>query len=65
MKPLPSLTKVFSLVTQQEKQRKIGFSSIVTKSAALFSRSSNSYGKNGNASRSGGKKERPVHIVAC
>ena len=60
MKPLPSLTKVFSLITQEEKQKKIGFDSTVIEFTALLSRDSNSYVKNGNANRSNRNKERYV-----
>lgn len=60
MKPLPSLTKVFSLITQEEKQKKIGFDSTVIEFAALLSRDSNSYVKNGHANRSNRNKERYV-----
>lgn len=60
MKPLPSLTKVFSLITQEEKQKKIGSDSTVIEFAALLSSDSNSYVKNGNANWSNRKKERYV-----
>ena len=60
MKPLPSLTKVFSLITQEEKQKKIGFDSTVIEFTALLSRDFNSYVKNGNANRSNRNKERYV-----
>lgn len=47
MQPLPSLNKVFSLIIQEEKQRRVGSNAIAVESAALFSRGPNSSNKGG------------------
>ena len=61
MKPLPSLKQVFSLITQEVKQRRVGSNAIAVESAALFSRGTNTSSNKGNyASKYNGKKERPV-----
>ena len=61
MKSLPSLNKVFSLITQEEKQRRVGSNAIAVESVALFSRGSNTSSNKGNyASKYNGKNERPV-----
>ena len=61
MKPLPSLNQVFSLITQEEKQRRVGSNAIAVESAALFSRGSNNSSNRGNyTNKPNGKRERPI-----
>ena len=48
MKPLPSLNQVFSLITQEEKQKRVGSNAIAVDSVALFSRGSNTSSNKGN-----------------
>lgn len=60
MQPLPSLNNVFSLVIQEEKQRRVGTNPVV-EFAALLSRGSNASNKGNNYSNKfNGKKERPI-----
>ena len=61
MKPLPSLNQVFSLITQEEKQRRVGSNAIAVEFAALFSRGPNNSSNKGNyTNKPNGKKERPI-----
>ncbi|KAL4644581.1 hypothetical protein ACB092_02G175200 [Castanea dentata] len=61
MKPLPSLNQVFSLIIQEEKQRRVGSNAIAIESAAIFFRGSNtSYNKGNYANKTNGKRERPI-----
>ena len=61
MKPLPSLKQVFSLITHEVKQRRVGSNAIAVEFVALFSRGSNTSSNKGNyANKSNGKRERPV-----
>lgn len=62
MQPLPSLNKVFSLIIQEEKQRRVGSNAIAVESAALFSRGPNTSNKGGYFNKTNGKKERPVSL---
>ena len=48
MKPLPSLNQVFSLITQEEKQKRVGSNAIAIEFTALFSRGSNTSSNKGN-----------------
>lgn len=58
--PLPSLNKVFSLIIQEEKQRRVGSNAIVVESAVLFSQGPNTSNKGGYSNKINGKKERPI-----
>ena len=61
MKPLPSLNQVFSLITQEEKQRRVGSNAIAVEYAALFSRGLNNSSNKGNyTNKPNGKRERPI-----
>nr|XP_023882015.1 uncharacterized protein LOC111994377 [Quercus suber] len=61
MKHLPSLNQVFSLITQEEKQRRVGSNAIAVESAALFSRGPNNSSNKGNyTNKPNGRRERPI-----
>ena len=61
MKPLPSLKQVFSLITHEVKQRRVGSNAIAVEFAALFSIGSNTSSNKGNyTTKPNGKRERPV-----
>lgn len=60
MQPLPSLNKVFSIITQEERQRRVG-TNVVVESTALFSRGSNTSNKgNSYSNKFNGKKESTI-----
>ena len=61
MKPLPSLNQVFSFITQEKKQRRVGSNAIAVESTALFSRGpNNSSNKCNYTNKPNGKRERPI-----
>ena len=61
MKLLPSLNQVFSLITREEKQTRVGSNAIVVESPAFFSRGPNNSSNKGNyTNKPNGKRERPI-----
>lgn len=61
MELFPSLNKVFSLVTQEERQRRVGSNPIATETtAALFSKVSNVPSKDNYSNKPNAKKDRPI-----